>query len=146
MADPKILREQLNLFIENPDAMQADDAQKQELLRLSRQAAAALESPFEMLQRIVYSVRNNFVAHAQSHARPSLMYHIAAAPCFSEYMSRLQCFRHAGGQPGRCRGQHGDAGYSKRAPSQRPRIAHGLMQAYKAWWLKCHEGNMSRPS
>ncbi|KAL1872959.1 hypothetical protein Daus18300_004099 [Diaporthe australafricana] len=55
MADPNTLREQLNLFIENPDAMQADEAQKQELLRLTRQAAAALESPFEMLQRIVYS-------------------------------------------------------------------------------------------
>lgn len=57
MADPKTLVEQLKLFVESPDAFQADEAQKQELLKLSRQAAAALESPFETLQRLVYSVR-----------------------------------------------------------------------------------------
>lgn len=60
MADLKILTEQLKLLIESPDALlqvAADEDQKQELLRLSRQAAAALESPFETLQRLVYSVR-----------------------------------------------------------------------------------------
>lgn len=57
MADPNTLSEQLKLLIESPDALAANEAQKQELLRLSRQAAAALESPFETLQRLVYSVR-----------------------------------------------------------------------------------------
>lgn len=57
MADPKALTEQLKLLTEDPDALGANAAQKQELLRLSRQAAAALESPFETLQRLVYSVR-----------------------------------------------------------------------------------------
>lgn len=57
MADPKTLTEQLKLLIESPDALGASEAQKQELLRLSRQAAGALESPFETLQRLVYSVR-----------------------------------------------------------------------------------------
>lgn len=55
MADPKTLVEQLRLLVESPDAFQADEAQKQELLKLSRQAAAVLESPFETLQRLVYS-------------------------------------------------------------------------------------------
>ncbi|KAG6368470.1 hypothetical protein INS49_002677 [Diaporthe citri] len=55
MADPITLVEQLRLLVESPDAFQADEAQKQELLKLSRQAAAALESPFETLQRLVYS-------------------------------------------------------------------------------------------
>lgn len=57
MADPKTLMEQLKLFLESPDALEADEAQKQELLRLSRKTAAALESPFETLQKLVYSVR-----------------------------------------------------------------------------------------
>lgn len=57
MADPKILTEQLKLLIEDPDVLGANEPQKQELLRLCRQAAAALESPFETLQRLVYSVR-----------------------------------------------------------------------------------------
>lgn len=57
MADPETLTEQLKLLIESPDTLGANEAQKQELLRLCRQAAAALESPFETLQRLVYSVR-----------------------------------------------------------------------------------------
>lgn len=57
MADPKTLLEQLKLFVKCPDAFQADETQRQELLKLSRQAASALESPFETLQRLVYSVR-----------------------------------------------------------------------------------------
>lgn len=59
MADPKTLLEQLRLLVDHPDAFQVDEAQKQELLKLSRQAASALESPFETLQRLVYSVRTS---------------------------------------------------------------------------------------
>lgn len=58
MADSNTLSNQLKLLIESPDALAANEAQKQELLRLSRQAAAALESPFETLQRLVHSVRS----------------------------------------------------------------------------------------
>lgn len=67
MADPKTLMEQLRLFAESPDAFQFDEAQKQDLFRLSRQAAAALESSFETLQRLVYSVRT-----APSHSSSDL--------------------------------------------------------------------------
>lgn len=56
MADSKVLKEQLKLLIENPDAFGEDESSKQELLKLSRVAAATLESPFETIQRLVYSV------------------------------------------------------------------------------------------
>lgn len=56
MANPQVLAEQLKLFVANPEAFQTDEVEKQELLKLSRQAAAALEAPFETLQRLVYSV------------------------------------------------------------------------------------------
>lgn len=59
MADPTTLVEQLKLLVESPDDFQVDEGQKQELLKLSRQAAASLESPFETLQRLVYSVRTS---------------------------------------------------------------------------------------
>lgn len=62
MADPKILLEQLRLFVDDPDAFQGDETQKQELLKLSRQAASTLESPFETLQRLIYSVRNTTIS------------------------------------------------------------------------------------
>lgn len=57
MADMKVLIDQLRLLVNSPDAFPGDESQKRELLQLSRQAAAALQSPFEMLQQLVYSVR-----------------------------------------------------------------------------------------
>ncbi|KAG8159678.1 hypothetical protein KVR01_010315 [Diaporthe batatas] len=52
---PQDLVEQLKLFVEHPDTFQANEALKQELLKLSRQAASELESPFETLQGLAYS-------------------------------------------------------------------------------------------
>lgn len=73
MADPTILREQLRLFVENPDKFEVDEAQKQELLKLSRQAASVLESPFETLQRLVYSVRSCIIS---SHLVPTFRHEL----------------------------------------------------------------------
>lgn len=57
MANIHVLTEQLTLLVESPDTFPGTEEQKVQLLRLARQAAASLESPFETLQRLVYSVR-----------------------------------------------------------------------------------------
>lgn len=57
MADTTVLIEQLKLLVEKPESFSGDEAQNLELLKLSRRAVVALESPFETLQRLVYSVR-----------------------------------------------------------------------------------------
>lgn len=119
MADPKTLTEQLKLLIENPDAFGADEAQKQELLRLSRQTAAALESPFETLQKLVYSVRTSPSSHL-FHMTTSLIVHKAVAPCGHEDMSRSQHLCHTGREPEYRRGQLCHTDHSERAPTRRP--------------------------
>lgn len=57
MADIHVLTEQLKFLVESPKTFPGDEAQKRQILQLSREAAASLESPFEMLQKLVYSVR-----------------------------------------------------------------------------------------
>jgi hypothetical protein len=54
VADPAVLIEQLRALIRDPDAF---SAQRQEIIKLSRHAAVALEDPFEMFQRMAYAVR-----------------------------------------------------------------------------------------
>lgn len=53
MPDPATLIAELQKLINNPDAFSAE---RQEIIQLSRKAAVALEEPFEMLQRLAYSV------------------------------------------------------------------------------------------
>lgn len=48
-----VLIEQLRAVIDNPDSFAGD---RREILGLARKAAALLESPFETLQRLAYSV------------------------------------------------------------------------------------------
>lgn len=55
-ANPTILLEQLKLLISDPQAYFTDDKQKKEIQRLSRDAATAIEEPFETMQRLVYGV------------------------------------------------------------------------------------------
>lgn len=49
-----VLIEELKALIANPNV---PSAQRQEIIQLSRKAAVVLEEPFEMLQRLAYSVR-----------------------------------------------------------------------------------------
>lgn len=51
-ADSKILISQLRALISNPEGV--SDAERQEIMKLSRQAAVSLETPFEMFQRFTY--------------------------------------------------------------------------------------------
>jgi hypothetical protein len=52
-AQPAVLLDQLRALVANPEAFASD---RQEIIALARQAAVALEEPFETLQRLVYSV------------------------------------------------------------------------------------------
>lgn len=61
MADINVLMDQLTLLIDSPDTYPGNEEQKRQLLRLSRQATTSLESPFETLQRLVYSVRMTYI-------------------------------------------------------------------------------------
>jgi len=54
-ANPDVLVLQLRALVENPETF-ASGSQRQEIMKLSRQAATLLEDPFEMFQRLVYSV------------------------------------------------------------------------------------------
>lgn len=54
-ANPDVLVQQLRALVENPEAF-ASGFQRQEIMKLSRQAATLLEDPFEMFQRLAYSV------------------------------------------------------------------------------------------
>ncbi|KAK7408045.1 hypothetical protein QQX98_009818 [Neonectria punicea] len=53
-ADPNVLIEQLKLLVGNP-AILADETLRQEIKQLARQAAGALDAPFETVQRLAYS-------------------------------------------------------------------------------------------
>lgn len=53
VVEPTVLMEQLRAVIENPEAFAV---QAQEIIQLSRKAAVMLEGPFEMFQRLAYSV------------------------------------------------------------------------------------------
>jgi hypothetical protein len=53
MANPDALIVQLRTVVEKPDAFKE---QRQEIMELTRKAALALEDPFEIFQRLVYSV------------------------------------------------------------------------------------------
>lgn len=55
-ANLDLLKEQLSLLVQEPGSFQCDELQRTELLRLSRRAANALETPQEMTQRIIFSV------------------------------------------------------------------------------------------
>ncbi|KAF1838974.1 S-adenosyl-L-methionine-dependent methyltransferase [Decorospora gaudefroyi] len=52
---PDLLLEQLGLLIEQPGSLSQDDPQRAELLRLTRLASTALETPLEVTQRIIFS-------------------------------------------------------------------------------------------
>ncbi|KAH6644812.1 putative sterigmatocystin 8-O-methyltransferase precursor [Boeremia exigua] len=52
--DPYALLAQLQLLAADPKSFFADDAQKRAFQTLARQAAAAVEEPFETMQRLVY--------------------------------------------------------------------------------------------
>lgn len=52
-ADPALLLQQLQAVVGNPDAFTSS---RKEIIRLSRKASLLLEDPFEMFQRLVYSV------------------------------------------------------------------------------------------
>ncbi|KAL1987270.1 hypothetical protein VTN96DRAFT_4298 [Rasamsonia emersonii] len=52
MANPSVLIQQLTLLAENPDAF---SQHRSEIVSLARKATAALETPFETFQRLVYS-------------------------------------------------------------------------------------------
>jgi hypothetical protein len=49
---------QLKLLVQEPESFGFDDSQRVELLRLSRSASRALETPQETTQRIIFSVRS----------------------------------------------------------------------------------------
>jgi hypothetical protein len=53
IANPDLLVQQLKALIANPEAF---SSQGTEIIQLSRQAAVALEGPFETIQRLAYSV------------------------------------------------------------------------------------------
>lgn len=57
MANPSVLIQQLTLLAENPDAF---SQHRSEIVSLARKATAALETPFETFQRLVYSVCRPF--------------------------------------------------------------------------------------
>ncbi|KAF9695382.1 hypothetical protein EKO04_006678 [Ascochyta lentis] len=53
-ANPQALIEQLRLLTADPAAYFQDDVQKRDFQKLARQAATAVEEPFETMQRLVY--------------------------------------------------------------------------------------------
>lgn len=53
IGNPDLLIQQLKALIATPEAF---SAQSTEIIQLSRQAAVALEGPFETFQRLAYSV------------------------------------------------------------------------------------------
>jgi hypothetical protein len=53
IANPDLLIQQLKALIANPEVF---STQGTEIVQLSRQAAVALEGPFETFQRLAYSV------------------------------------------------------------------------------------------
>jgi hypothetical protein len=55
-ANPAGLIEQLWLLATQPDTYFQDDAQKKEFQRLSQDALAAMEEPFETMQRLAVGV------------------------------------------------------------------------------------------
>jgi hypothetical protein len=55
-ANPKALIEQLRLLTADPSFYFQDEAQKRDFQKLTRQAGAAVEEPFETMQRLVYGV------------------------------------------------------------------------------------------
>jgi hypothetical protein len=55
-ANPQALIEQLQLLSADPSSYFQDDAQKRDFQKLARQAATAVEEPFETMQRLVYGV------------------------------------------------------------------------------------------
>lgn len=56
-ADLNVLIDQLKLVISNPEVVAAAGAERQQILQLAREAAVAIEEPFETVQRLAYSVR-----------------------------------------------------------------------------------------
>lgn len=55
-ANPGLLIEQLRLLVAEPGSYFEDEAQKSDFQKLARQAGAAVEEPFETMQRLVFSV------------------------------------------------------------------------------------------
>lgn len=55
-ANPQVLIEQLRLLTADPSSYFQDEAQKRNFQKLARQAGAAVEEPFETMQRLVYGV------------------------------------------------------------------------------------------
>jgi len=53
VVEPTVLMEQLHAVIENPEAFAV---QAQDIIQLTRKAAVMLEGPFELFQRLAYSV------------------------------------------------------------------------------------------
>ncbi|UPX16343.1 uncharacterized protein EKO05_0006751 [Ascochyta rabiei] len=53
-ANPQALIEQLRLLTADPSAYFQEDAQQRQFQKLARQAATAVEEPFETMQRLVY--------------------------------------------------------------------------------------------
>ena len=56
VADPHALIEQLRVLTSTPSAYFESEAQKREFQSLIRGATAAIEEPFETMQRLVYGV------------------------------------------------------------------------------------------
>lgn len=71
-ASPRALVEQLQLLVADPGSYFEDDAQKREFQKLARQAGAAVEGPFETMQRLVYGVSDCAGAVTPATADPLL--------------------------------------------------------------------------
>ncbi len=61
-SNPQVLIEQLQLLTADPGSYFQSDAQKRDFQKLARQAAAAVEEPFETMQRLVYGVSGRVAA------------------------------------------------------------------------------------
>ena len=87
VASPDVLIGQLRALVENPEAF---SSQRQEIIKLSRQAAVVLEDPFETFQRLAYSVRLEI-------PRFHLILYLAGSPaCHCSSRSGSQCIQKVG--------------------------------------------------
>lgn len=85
MADYQLLIQPLEVVIKNPEVISANDEARSKALKLLRAASLAIETPFETLQRIAYSVSQlRYIPRGSSYAEIA----IATSTRFGLYCSR----------------------------------------------------------
>lgn len=116
--NPELLLEQLKLLVETPTHF---EGRSQEIIKLSRKGAVALEGPFETFQRLVYSVSS---LPSSSQGFQTLTLPAAASHC-NTHRSRPQNIPNLSREQGRVY-EHHFSGSKDWAQAKRSRVASRL--------------------